>query len=242
MLIAGRNAMLVESGFTARDYVQDGLVAMWDGIENAGWGIHNPSLGGCVNLVSPNSFDTPYTDLVIGPDYAEVADYNRYINLTNAEGSISWQIAQAWTSTDGGATVEIILNNSGGSAVTRGLVAAGGGGAGSIALGAAALCGIGWKNYRTRYDFSPGTWNHQVIVVSRYGYAFRINGNLVDTQSNPSYSPAEQYTKYISFPGGSTVNGFQFKSWRFYSRAITADEIAANYAIDKARFNLPDAA
>ena len=27
--------------YTARDYVQDGLVAMWDGIENAGWGTHD---------------------------------------------------------------------------------------------------------------------------------------------------------------------------------------------------------
>lgn len=26
---------------TAADYVQDGLIAMWDGIENAGWGIHD---------------------------------------------------------------------------------------------------------------------------------------------------------------------------------------------------------
>ena len=28
---------------TARDYVQDGLIAMWDGIENAGWGQHEDS-------------------------------------------------------------------------------------------------------------------------------------------------------------------------------------------------------
>ena len=28
---------------TAKDYVQDGLIAMWDGIENAGWGQHNSS-------------------------------------------------------------------------------------------------------------------------------------------------------------------------------------------------------
>ena len=28
---------------TAKDYIQDGLVAMWDGIENAGWGTHNSS-------------------------------------------------------------------------------------------------------------------------------------------------------------------------------------------------------
>ena len=26
---------------TAKSYVQDGLIAMWDGIENAGWGVHD---------------------------------------------------------------------------------------------------------------------------------------------------------------------------------------------------------
>ena len=29
-----------------------------------------------------------------------------------------------------------------------------------------------------------------------------------------------------------------FRNIRLYSRALTADEIAANYAIDKARFNI----
>ena len=28
---------------TARDYVQTGLIAMWDGIENAGGGVHDAS-------------------------------------------------------------------------------------------------------------------------------------------------------------------------------------------------------
>lgn len=28
---------------TARSYVQDGLIAMWDGVENAGWGVHDSS-------------------------------------------------------------------------------------------------------------------------------------------------------------------------------------------------------
>lgn len=38
MDIAARTRAWAKSGYTAKDYVQDGLVAMWDGIENAGWG------------------------------------------------------------------------------------------------------------------------------------------------------------------------------------------------------------
>ena len=44
MMIAARNSFLMGGGSstpTARDYVQDGLIAMWDGIENAGWGVHD---------------------------------------------------------------------------------------------------------------------------------------------------------------------------------------------------------
>ena len=44
MLINLRNALMAgKRKPTARDYVQDGLIAMWDGIENAGWGVHDPN-------------------------------------------------------------------------------------------------------------------------------------------------------------------------------------------------------
>ena len=45
MILANRESFAVHSRGTptARDYVQNGLVAMWDGIENAGWGQHSDS-------------------------------------------------------------------------------------------------------------------------------------------------------------------------------------------------------
>ena len=45
MLIAARESFAAAARKpTARDYVQDELVAMWDGKENAGWGQHNASV------------------------------------------------------------------------------------------------------------------------------------------------------------------------------------------------------
>ena len=38
MNCAGHHSMMAGGGLSTRSYVQDGLVAMWDGIENAGWG------------------------------------------------------------------------------------------------------------------------------------------------------------------------------------------------------------
>ncbi len=46
---------------TARSYVQDGLVAMWDGIENAGWGLHDNNATNWVDLVGgANIVGRPY--------------------------------------------------------------------------------------------------------------------------------------------------------------------------------------
>lgn len=42
--------------YTAADYVQDGLIAMWDGIENAGLGIHDYDAINWTNLVAGSPF------------------------------------------------------------------------------------------------------------------------------------------------------------------------------------------
>ena len=46
------NADFDPTPVTARSYVQDGLVAMWDGIENAGWGVHDNNATNWVDLVN----------------------------------------------------------------------------------------------------------------------------------------------------------------------------------------------
>ena len=51
MPIMGLHFMKSYMRFTARDYVQNGLIAMWDGIENAGWGIHVDSLSQWNDLI-----------------------------------------------------------------------------------------------------------------------------------------------------------------------------------------------
>ena len=37
--------------YSAKDYVQDGLVCMWDGIENVDWGVHDPNTTVWVDLM-----------------------------------------------------------------------------------------------------------------------------------------------------------------------------------------------
>lgn len=71
-----------KSGRTARDYVQDGLVAMWDGIENAGWGVHDDTATVWMDLVggiSPTINGTIASDHVNSVGQMRVGSYlNQY--------------------------------------------------------------------------------------------------------------------------------------------------------------------
>ena len=58
-LIGGRSNLLMsgqDTMPTAADYVQNGLIAMWDGIENAGYGLHDSEATVWKNLVTNSPF------------------------------------------------------------------------------------------------------------------------------------------------------------------------------------------
>ena len=52
---------MLKSKFSAASlYVQNGLIAMWDGIDNAGSGIHNPTLNAWIDIVGGIGDMHPY--------------------------------------------------------------------------------------------------------------------------------------------------------------------------------------
>ena len=44
--------------------------------------------------------------------------------------------------------------------------------------------------------------------------------------------------RYTYTPDSPNIGGMQIFNIRVYSRALTSDELAANYAVDKRRFNI----
>lgn len=77
--IAARNIEFVneeKASYTARDYVQDGLIAMWDGIENVSYGEHDDEATAWIdlvnakklngNVVNGNSFKILSTSIIKG--------------------------------------------------------------------------------------------------------------------------------------------------------------------------------
>ena len=258
MLINLRNALM--SGKhkpTAKDYVQNGLVAMWDGIENAGWGVHNPNATTWKDLVGSNdvtytrtlSQSTGYWDdkcfrAVARGNYsfrrAVTSDFLASlsgpitiegvftISDSGLNNSALLQIAKASENNDG--IIFATYNSTSVSSAIKG--AWGVSGRANIQLGpdfaysgSKMYCALVADASEVKEVIYFGGTKTESSAVSR---AAILEGT--DTLSIGTYAVSSIKTR--------TATG-EYNRFSIYSRALTADEIARNYAIDKARFNLP---
>ena len=224
---------------TARDYVQDGLIAMWDGIENAGWGVHDPSATTWVNLAGGSIGDIALymqncewaSDALIGKERAFV-DSSTVLALGTCPMPNDYSTCELVLKA--GDSVFVVFTkgspSSGYAAVGRFRVDRGFQMAYVNGAGGGVLHSVNTRYYaaRTGSSFVEGgecykngarSWygsNRSALTgVNRFGEGYRT------AASNAS-----------PFVG-------ELCAMRFYSCALTAAEIAANYAVDKQRFNLP---
>ena len=209
---------------TARDYVQDGLIAMWDGIENAGWGVHDPNATVWKDLIGGETVSSPsviFTDnsLSLDGSYYMVGSKNYYAN----NGYSIELVFSAHTSPPSNSAVVVFGSYSGG--------------------------GINWQNYwQTNIGgaWHSSNWPEKINQVSM---TLDKNGRVVYCHENQGYYEMSLSPFSYPYKVGSVGIG---KGWnqsktfdgeinciRFYDRGLAQDEISANYAIDKARFNLP---
>lgn len=208
------------SGPTARDYVQNGLVAMWDGIENAGWGVHDAAATSWKNLVTDADFP------LVGN-----AAFNESCLVCDAQSDGctigTWEYQ----------TIEVVCTRRGGT-------------------------------YAVVTPYSQVNNVRNVIFVSGFGYCGNNYGKVVSfTNYQSPHNVAFTFgDEYLAYGDGVLSTSGNYNDWwtvatgvinygigglvgragigdyyavRLYSRALTAAELAANYAIDKSRFNLP---
>ena len=213
---------------TAKSYVQDGLVAMWDGIENAGWGTHDASATTWKDLLglTPLSFETPSAITVLPA--AMRVDYGSPNNILRA---LSGRVGFAETAQ----TVEICVTVDSGFSVNQNIFLGP-----YSANGKNTLCVIVLNNNRgflfKDVMYGPGTSAAVSATIAWTGTtAYR---NAVTLDASASNSSAYTRDGYICI-GAGLAQKYSIHCIRLYSRALTAAEIAANYAIDKERFNLP---
>ena len=234
MMIGARTAAWSKSGYTAKDYAQDGLVAMWDGIENAGWGVHDNDATIWKDL-SGNGNDLTQTGTVntTWENDACVFDKNRGMGMTSFPVAKDVALSKNWT-------LEVVFSitstdNKNGS-----------------------LFGLGDTAHRVLWVFVNATTSiTSVLYQNTIGIPIGENtlnqtNNIAITGDGRVYINGEFFAQRISSTSESVGTEFNighlpyFKEYmigkinaiRFGRENLTAEEIAHNYEIDRARFGI----
>ena len=224
---------------TARDYVQDGLIAMWDGIENAGFDSHDGTSSVWRDLVGGNNMS------VVGADGWTTNAY--VLNGTNsryASGTLGIDLSADFS-------FEFC-------AVIHGVNESGRFYGYNLSNGNANFCDCGLRNYDSTRLFSyvglglPATGASLAAINPPLGVLLsssttRSGGNSEFFSNGASVFSASQSAISTNRNSVFTIGGGHNGKYgavadvhcmRVYNRALTPAEIAANYAVDKARFNL----
>ena len=246
MMIAARNAFLMGGAKTptARDYVQDGLIAMWDGIENAGWGVHDASAATWKDLTG-NGYDISVNNSIFTwtQNSIKPLSTSNFVPLSSPSGAYSaergtieaiFRISSVGSSSFG----RVWSSNSNGSNYRLALLIS------NVALSVAIQCGsIGGSKFAetgiatidvgsiVSASFYRDSTSNMGITVNRTNYVLSGFSSVYNAQGSMCIFGDNAQT------AGNNVFG-DIYSIRSYSRALTAAEVAANYAVDAARFGL----
>lgn len=237
-----------EVSYSAKDYVQDGLVAMWDGIENADWGVHDQSLTEWKELISG------YNTLIIGNLSSDFFwDDNSFVRLKDSRGYFSYDATQLLQDTfrDGTFTVEVVTSCPVNNATWLAQI---------INLCQTSQLNIysqgvfaRWRreNNGTMGTLSGATYPSGSGVTLETANVMATFSCIYDRGQYVSYLDAKQRStgsvahdnslEGIHIRLGSRSYGFRghYHSIRIYSRALTSKEIMSNYFIDQERFGMP---
>lgn len=250
MLIAARESFAVHSRGTptARDYVQNGLVAMWDGIENAGWGRHVDDETQMVELVTGTSV---IVDVRCGsirttaaPVYAiEDTGLHSYtlerdigigipLSVARISGARTWTVQGVRT-----------IHTANGTQGWRGYMLMG---PTTSRNAGAVLCYPVNKAFILVYS---GEWSLGNVYASTGLNTFSCSSSQSTNKRivvSDGVVTEGRYAANMLVPSGGAYYGFGTAGFvstlhclRIYNRALSADEVALNQSIDNERFNTP---
>ena len=231
-----------EKECTAKSYVQNGLIAMWDGIENAGWGVHDATATVWKNLGSTGStYDATAGSAKTWLDKGAYFERNWGQVFTIPAGFMNTQAKGEWT-------LEVVF-----SPLSRWVENYSGifGNHGS---------GLGWDWGQVKFFglYSPtfqfiGSSGYSWIYGDKYSVSCGasatagatiavINGEIFGekacTASQVTLTQSSAIYIGAAFGSGERVFHGTIFAVRVYNRKLTANEIAYNYAVDKERFGL----
>lgn len=242
MMLGARTAAWAKSGGvpTARDYVQDGLLHLVDGIENVAYGVRDPSVGKIYDCVTGS----------LACNLAQVEDKGSWLKTTAAVWSSVYYYADDATIT----TVFTPKNYDWWLWELGSMLAMDGYTGNRIEVGPHISGRFPIACYMSSYSgkalaritgtFAKDEPNSITLVWHGNTKSFDTYvGDVLVGSANCSDVWAEGMTRwsYVVYNAYSYSAEYKFvlHNGRCYGLALSQDEIAANYAIDKARFNLP---
>ncbi len=226
-------------GDTAARYVQNGLLACWDGYENAGEGVHNPSATVWKDLVGGREFSL--TGVTVGADRMHFAGTaSSYGILSVADTAETFNKAVSGTleivyAADVGKGGLVLLQSSTSSGIQFAIW---------DSTGKGTFCNTVIPCSKSNpsksiYTFTSGTATNRVAV--RYSSSAPSsaigNGENLVSPSNNYYGPNGEQTT-IGTRAAKNGNHFAGSIYciRVYNRQLSDAEIAANQAVDVRRF------
>lgn len=248
---------------TAKSYVQDGLVAMWDGIENAGYGVHDAAATTWTDL-SGNGYDAKIIRLL---PYAYWEDNGFRYNKTSPNGDeyyfhvksttdIQMRLGNTFTI---GFTAKVSPGNN---RKYTGFI----GDSGDYVKGffiesnakkGAYYVATGVRSVSEEYEILNGLplsnaspFDLSISVVSDFGNAsVYANAVLIDSGFTMAALARQGFAIGASYDYNNLgYNPYPRNYYRtslatfnrvwIYDRALSASEVAAEFSIDKARFGL----
>lgn len=238
----GREISYAEtSEISAKSYVQEGLVALWDAIENVDWGIHDDTATSWIDLIGGKAMP----NRVFTSDFAAMTSSMSFVG-THTVPPIRM---------DSDFTLHSVIVNAPTSGFYRTLLGIGAEGAGGLEQGIT-LTAKASSPYRVVYrpgysmaiagEVDTKTTSGEVYALDIvFSYESKVFSVYVNSEIKGSAEIPED--KWV-MDGVNVSIGAYFQSLdttmghysiMFYNRALTADEIAYNYTIDKVRFGLP---
>lgn len=233
MLIAARASFFISRAKRwTNPYVTDGLVALWDGIWNVAGGRHESDATTWVDLVGGAT--ASLANATVHDSYVSIPRYKTVV-LSSSALEIDTGSLEILTSAYNVTRSVIILN---GSSYQRYIAARDSSTTTSSRLIINAPYGTG---NTTAYNYgSTAYYNlanvHLYAMCGKYATSGTSRGFWVDNQAIgfSAYAPASKTRASTAMLGGEQ----NVRCIRIYNRTLTATERAANYAVDRARFNL----
>lgn len=251
-MLLGAKMALWKAKKTAKDYVQDGLVAMWDGIENAGWGVHDTNATVWKDLVGGYDLTVPPSLVWMDSGLSFDGKYSAYnLDIPHSAIGLVWTCECVYVIKEQGVNYKGLFG---------GRLNTGGGGWRQV-------YGLNyWSSMRGGWSMGNGASNDITIadhpslsnltILDRTNYL--VLGQKNDKKLMAGTDGVISVEKQITDVVNATHKGFMLgrgydtpvgevqqrslksdiHTFRLYNRTLSASEIAANYAVDKVRFGI----